>query len=71
MSILVKTDSVGICGHPVVYGNAAPVQLSPSDKYHPGRILVPHTVNNFEVTTLTLTLTLIPNHISGSNSNPK
>ena len=32
--------------HPLVVGNAAPVQL-PSDSRHPGRILVPHVHNNF------------------------
>ena len=40
--------SRGLCGHPLVVGNAAPVQLSAQNPHHPSRILVPHTHNNFE-----------------------
>jgi hypothetical protein len=39
----------GLCGNPPVVGNAAPVQLGASDPHHPNRILVPHTLNNYEV----------------------
>lgn len=41
--------SGGLCGNPLVVGNAAPVQLSAAASTHPGRILVPHMHNNFEV----------------------
>ena len=39
----------GLCGNPIVIGNAAPVQLSADDPFHPNRILVPHMRNNYEV----------------------
>lgn len=42
-----KRASQGICGHPLVIGNVAPVQLSKDSKY-PNRILAPHNRNNFE-----------------------
>ena len=40
----------GLCGHPAVVGNAAPVQLGPGSppQQHPGRILVPHMRNNYQ-----------------------
>jgi hypothetical protein len=34
---------------PPVVGNAAPVQLANTSAHHPGRILLPHTRDNFEV----------------------
>jgi len=39
----------GLCGNSLVVGNAAPVQLAATSAHHPGRILVPHMRNNFEV----------------------
>ena len=44
-----QPGSQGICGNALVVGNAAPVQVPLSAARHPGRILVPHTHNNFEV----------------------
>ena len=41
--------SLGVCGNPLVVGNAAPVQLPADSPYYPGRILVPHMHNNYEV----------------------
>ena len=49
LQVLAETEQPGLCGHPVVYGNAAPVQVRSGSAHHPGRIIVPHTVNNFEV----------------------
>lgn len=40
---------MGVCGYPLVIGNAAPGQLGLDSMRHPGRILVPHTRNNFEM----------------------
>jgi len=37
-----------VCGGPAVVGNAAPVQLA-RGSHHAGRILVPHTRNNFAI----------------------
>lgn len=39
---------LGVCGHPLVVGNIAPVQLSSTSRRHPGRILAPYTRNNFK-----------------------
>ena len=39
----------GLCGAPLTVGNAAPVQLATASAHHPGRILVPHMRNMFEV----------------------
>ena len=44
-----QPGSEGVCGNSLVVGNAAPVQVPASAPKHPGRILVPHTHNNFEV----------------------
>jgi len=41
-------DQLGLCGHKLVIGNIAPVQLRNDDKHHPGRILVPYTRDNFK-----------------------
>ena len=42
--------SLGLCGNPLVVGNAAPVQLAAGESAkHPERILVPHMRNNYEV----------------------
>mmetsp|Transcript_235 Transcript_235/g.535 ORF Transcript_235/g.535 Transcript_235/m.535 type:complete len:675 (+) Transcript_235:214-2238(+) len=41
-------QSSGLCGHPLVIGNIAPVQLRADSAKHPGRILVPYTRNNYE-----------------------
>jgi sialidase-1 len=42
-------SKLGVCGHSLVIGNVAPVQLGSGSSRHPGRILAPHTRNNFEV----------------------
>jgi sialidase-1 len=39
----------GLCGHPPVVGNAAPVQLAADSTHYPGRILVPHMRDNYAV----------------------
>jgi sialidase-1 len=39
--------NLGLCGHPLVIGNVAPLQLARDSRY-PGRILAPHNRNNFE-----------------------
>jgi hypothetical protein len=54
LNLLVKPEpgAQGVCGNPVVVGNAAPVQLSVNASAHPGRILIPHTRNNFAVWTV-------------------
>lgn len=41
-------DDEGVCGHALVIGNVAPVQLSASAN-HASRILAPHTRNNFKM----------------------
>jgi len=48
---LVEPDpgDAGVCGHALVIGNVAPVQLNASAKQHAGRILAPHTRNNFKM----------------------
>eukprot|EP00929_Paragymnodinium_shiwhaense_P109423 TRINITY_DN7583_c0_g1_i1.p1 TRINITY_DN7583_c0_g1~~TRINITY_DN7583_c0_g1_i1.p1 ORF type:complete len:716 (-),score=145.99 TRINITY_DN7583_c0_g1_i1:371-2518(-) len=48
-SVLVDPEGKdGVCGAPLVIGNCAPVQLAMTSQHHPGRILVPHTHNNFK-----------------------
>ena len=39
----------GLCGHPMVVGNIAPVQLHATSERYPNRILVPYARNNFEI----------------------
>lgn len=43
-----EQEKTGLCGHKLVIGNAAPVQLRQDSKRHPGRILLPYTRNNFK-----------------------
>mmetsp|Transcript_6615 Transcript_6615/g.24664 ORF Transcript_6615/g.24664 Transcript_6615/m.24664 type:complete len:700 (+) Transcript_6615:133-2232(+) len=53
LQVLVKVDGdtskMGVCGHELVIGNIAPVQLREDSPKHPGRILAPYTRNNFKV----------------------
>lgn len=42
------SSKLGICGNSLVVGNVAPVQLREDSKHHAGRILAPHTRNNYE-----------------------
>lgn len=46
--VVENSGKKGLCGAPLVVGNAAPVQLSANSKYHPSRILLPHVLNNFQ-----------------------
>eukprot|EP00930_Biecheleria_cincta_P087173 TRINITY_DN76423_c0_g1_i1.p1 TRINITY_DN76423_c0_g1~~TRINITY_DN76423_c0_g1_i1.p1 ORF type:complete len:628 (-),score=79.70 TRINITY_DN76423_c0_g1_i1:358-2241(-) len=39
---------LGLCGHGLVIGNVAPVQVRMDSTMHPGRILVPYTRNNYK-----------------------
>ena len=41
-------EAKGFCGHELVIGNIAPVQLKNTSKY-PLRILAPYTRNNFRI----------------------
>jgi len=50
--VQVDPSDEGLCGHPVVIGNAAPVQTNPTSSKHPARIIVPFMKNNFEVWTV-------------------
>lgn len=43
-----NTTAMGVCGHELVIGNIAPVQLGVDSRYHPNRILAPYTRNNLK-----------------------
>jgi len=52
LKVLVEVDGdpkkQGVCGHDLVIGNVAPVQIEGDASHHPGRILAPYTRNNFK-----------------------